>query len=64
MHYLEQDLAQGGLGFGRINSPGRQFGPGCNVTVPSKTAKTPEAVISVWPLLISMMAPLLVRQMP
>ncbi len=38
MHYLEQDLAQGGLGFGRINSPGRQFGPGCNVTVPSNTA--------------------------
>ena len=35
MHYLEQDLAQGGLGFGRINSPGRQFEPGCDVTVPS-----------------------------
>ena len=35
MHYLEQDLAQGGLGFGRINSPGRQFEPGCNVNVPN-----------------------------
>jgi type IV pilus assembly protein PilW len=35
MHYLEQDLAQGGLGFGRTNATGRQFVPGCDVTVPS-----------------------------
>ena len=42
MHYLEQDLAQGGLGFGRINSPGRQFVPGCEVTVPSGIGITPD----------------------
>ncbi len=32
MHYLAQDLAQGGLGFGRTDAPGRQFVPGCYFT--------------------------------
>ena len=35
MHYLEQDLAQGGLGFGRTNFPGKQFVPGCDVIAAS-----------------------------
>lgn len=32
MYYLEQDLAQAGLGFSHTAFAGRQFNPGCNVT--------------------------------
>lgn len=38
MYYLEQDLAQGGLGFGRTAYAGRQFTPGCIFTGTSRLA--------------------------